>query len=129
MDFGLTAVVAITVICYLLGQGVKLTQLPNQWVPVLCGVCGGLLGVLGFYTTPSYPAEELLTAVAVGIQSGLAATGAHQAMCQLQRTKETTGSPPETGVPEESVTEPPAAEPSAQTEKGEVPAASKEEAT
>ncbi|MDD4510266.1 MAG: phage holin family protein [Oscillospiraceae bacterium] len=88
MDFGLTAVVAITAICYLVAQGVKLTKLPNQWLPVLCGFCGGLLGVLGYYTTPSYPAEELLTAIAVGIQSGLAATGAHQLMFQLQHTKE-----------------------------------------
>ena len=88
MDFGLTAVVAITAICYLVAQGVKLTKLPNQWLPILCGVCGGLLGILGYYTTPTYPAEELLTAIAVGIQSGLAATGAHQAVCQLQQAKE-----------------------------------------
>ena len=83
MDFGLTAVVAITVICYLAAQGVKLTKLPNQFLPVLCGVLGGGLGILGYYIIPRYPAEELLTAAAVGIQSGLAATGAHQAACQL----------------------------------------------
>jgi hypothetical protein len=91
MEFGLPAVVAITVICYLLGQGIKATQLPKKWLPVFCGICGGLLGILGFYTMTAYPAEDVLTAVAVGIESGLAATGAHEVKCQLQNTKKEQG--------------------------------------
>lgn len=81
--FGMTAVVTVTVICYLAARAGKLLGLPGRWIPVFCGVCGGALGVLGYYTVTGYPAEDLMTAVAVGIESGLAATGAHQAVRRL----------------------------------------------
>ena len=78
MDFyGITSVAAITVICALAAQAVKATPLDNKWLPVICGVSGGVLGVVSAYVIPDFPA------VAVGIVSGLAATGAHQAVKQL----------------------------------------------
>ena len=42
MDFGIAGVAAVTVICYLIAQGVKATALDNKWLPVICGVCGGI---------------------------------------------------------------------------------------
>lgn len=85
MDFGIASVVAITVICYLVAQGVKATSIDNKWLPVLCGVVGGILGVVGMYVMPDFPANDVITSVAVGIVSGLAATGANQVYKQLSQ--------------------------------------------
>lgn len=75
---GMAEVGVITVICFLIAQGVKATTLDNKWLPVICGVLGGFLGVVGLYVMPDFPANDVLTSIAVGIVSGLAATGAHQ---------------------------------------------------
>lgn len=75
MEFGIASVAGITVICYLAAQAVKATNLDNKWLPVICGVLGGILGVVGLYWIPEYPAQDIITAIAVGIMSGLAATG------------------------------------------------------
>ena len=85
MDFGVASVAAITVICYLIGLIVKASGLGNKYIPAIVGVCGGLLGAAGLYLgLPDYPATDPLTAVAVGIVSGLAATGLNQAAKQLK---------------------------------------------
>lgn len=88
MDFGIASVAGITVICYLVAQVVKATALDNKWLPVLCGAAGAALGVVGLYTMPGFPAEDVVTAVAVGIVSGLAATGVNQVYKQLVRNEE-----------------------------------------
>ena len=86
MDFGIVGVAAITVVCYLLAQAVKATALDNKWLPVLCGLLGGFLGVVALYTgLQGFPATDPLTALAVGIVSGLAATGANQIGKQLSK--------------------------------------------
>lgn len=74
---------AITIICYLFAEGIKATKLNNKWIPVLVGLLGGTLGVVGMYVMPEFPAGDILTASAVGIVSGLAATGANQVYKQL----------------------------------------------
>ncbi len=78
---------AITLICYLGGMGVSLSRLDNKWIPLLCGLLGGALGgalgVLAMGVMPDFPAANLIDALAVGIASGLAATGADQAIRQL----------------------------------------------
>ena len=78
--FGIAGVAAITVICYLIGQGVKASGLDNKWIPVIVGACGG---VAGMFLMADFPAGDVLTAAAVGIVSGLAATGVDQAGKQL----------------------------------------------
>ena len=83
MDFGIAGVAAVTVICYLIAQGVKATALDNKWLPVICGVCGGILGVVGMRVMPDFPAQDIITAAAVGIVSGFAATGVNQVYKQL----------------------------------------------
>ena len=85
MEFSVASVAAITVICYLVGLIVKATGLDNKYIPAIVGVCGGLLGAAGLYLgLPDYPATDPLTAVAVGIVSGLAATGINQITKQLK---------------------------------------------
>lgn len=99
--FEISNVAAITVICMLVAQGVKATALDNKWLPVVCGTCGAVLGLVGFHVVPNYPAGDVLTAVAGGILSGLAGTGAHQVYKQLlcrqkkagDKTEETTEEP------------------------------------
>ena len=83
MDLGIAGVGGITVICYLAAQGIKATPLNNKWLPVICGILGGLLGILGMLIMPDFPASDYITAVAIGIVSGLAATGANQVYKQL----------------------------------------------
>ncbi len=83
MNEGIISVAAITTISALVAQGVKATKLDNKWLPVICGICGGMLGALGMLIMPDFPARDVLTATAVGIVSGLAATGSHQIFKQL----------------------------------------------
>lgn len=87
MEFGIASVAGITVICYLAAQAVKATNLDNKWLPVICGVLGGILSVVGLYWIPEYPAQDIITAIAVGIMSGLAATGVNQVYKQLSGEK------------------------------------------
>lgn len=78
------AIPALTVICFLIGEIVKLTPLDTKWIPVICGFCGGVLGIVAMYTAPEIiPATNWIMALAVGIVSGFAATGVHQAFKQL----------------------------------------------
>lgn len=81
---GISSIAAITVICYLLALGLKATALDNKWLPAICGVLGGILGAVAMRVMPDYPAQDMITAVAVGIVSGLAATGANQVFKQLK---------------------------------------------
>ena len=85
--FGIASVAGITVICYLMGLIVKNLPLNNKWIPSLAGLLGGILGLVGWRFMPDFPAGDVLTALAVGIVSGLAATGVHEAGCQLTREK------------------------------------------
>ena len=76
-------VAGIVVICYLIGMGVKASPLDDKWIPLIVGCCGGVLGVVGMLSMPEFPADNYIDAVAVGIASGLAATGVHQIGKQL----------------------------------------------
>ena len=86
-NLGIASVAAITVICYLVGLGVKLTPFDNNnLIPVVCGAVGALLGALCLYLgVPEFPASDIVTAVAVGIVSGLAATGVDQVVKQARK--------------------------------------------
>lgn len=85
--FGIASVAAITVICYLVGLIVKITPYDNnKIIPVVCGVAGALLGAACLYLeVPEFPAGDIVTAIAVGIVSGLAATGVDQAVKQIKK--------------------------------------------
>ena len=83
--FGIASVAVITVICYLIGMAVKATAIENKWIPIIVGVSGGVLGVVGMLIMADFPATDYLTAVAVGIVSGLAATGINQVGKQLSK--------------------------------------------
>lgn len=80
----LGTVVSIIVITYLIGLAAKkIPSINDELIPVIVGVSGGILGVIGMYVIPDFPAHDILSAIAVGIANGLASTGAHQALKQL----------------------------------------------
>lgn len=85
MEFGIATVAAVTALVYIVGLGVKATPLDNKWIPVICGLCGIVLGMAAYYIgVPDFPAADPLTAAAVGGASGLAATGLNQVAKQLK---------------------------------------------
>lgn len=83
-SFGIGGVAAITVVCYLLGLVVKASGLDNKWIPIICGFCGLVLGIIAMTIMPDFPAADYITAAAVGVVSGLAATGFDQVLKQLK---------------------------------------------
>lgn len=84
MDFAnVSTVVAIVVICFLIGNAAKnLKFVKDEWIPTIVGFFGGILGAVGMHVIPDYPAQDYLNAIAVGIMSGLASTGVHQLVKQ-----------------------------------------------
>ena len=60
MNFGIASVAGITVICYLAAMAVKATEVDNKWLPVICGLIGGILGVVGMFYMPDFPAADII---------------------------------------------------------------------
>lgn len=86
-SIGIVGVGSITVLCYLVGEGIKATKMDNKWIPLICGGAGMILGILAMHIMPEFPATDYITAAATGVISGLAATGINQVVKQLN-TKE-----------------------------------------
>lgn len=84
---GISGVAAITVICYLVGMGLKAwDKFDDRKIPVLMGIIGAVLGVVAFYVAPAIiPAEDVITAIAIGIVSGFTATGINQIYKQAKK--------------------------------------------
>ena len=77
---------AIIVICYLIGLGAQtVPSIKDNMIPVVVGVAGGILGAIGMYVMPEFPAGDIMTAIAVGIVSGLASTGVNQIYKQSKK--------------------------------------------
>ena len=90
MDLGIANVAAITIICMVVGYGVKCSKLDSKFIPLIVAIAGGIIGVLAFYIQmPDFPADNIITAIAVGIASGLAGTGVNQMYKQLKNTDST----------------------------------------
>lgn len=78
---------AIVVICYLAGLICKTigNETLDKFIPCICGILGAILGVVIFLTIPNFiPAENWAVAIAIGIVSGLSATGANQIYKQIK---------------------------------------------
>ena len=85
-SFGIAGVAAITVICYLIGLIVRASGLDNKWIPIICGIAGLVLGIVAMIIMPDFPATDYITASAIGVVSGLAATGVDQVVKQLSNS-------------------------------------------
>lgn len=77
---GIAGVAVISVICYLFGIIFKAWDaFDDRKIPAVMGILGGILGVVSYLIAPAIvPASDPITALAVGIVSGLAATGINQ---------------------------------------------------
>lgn len=77
---------AIVALSYVVGLGCKAAKkIPDEWIPVIMAIVGGILGALGMGTIPDFPASDYITAVAVGAVSGLAAIGVNQMYKQMNK--------------------------------------------
>lgn len=107
MEIGIASVASIVVIVWLVGQVVKATPLGNRWIPIICGAVGLGLGLLGYgLGIPDFPANDWYTAAAVGIVSGLGATGINETVKKLSskdlNSTSTTLTPLDIETPENS---------------------------
>ena len=90
-DLTFLVFIPLTGVVYLLGATLKAinNEKLNKFIPVICGLAGGILGVIVFKTIPDYlPADNWLLALYVGIGSGFAATGINQVYKQFTKLKE-----------------------------------------
>lgn len=76
-------IAAIVMIAFFIGEIVKRTPLDDKWIPVICGFTGAVLGLVGRTVIPELAETNWINALAIGISSGLAATGVHQIYKQL----------------------------------------------
>lgn len=84
--FGILAMPTLAVICYLLGMGIKVSKIDDKYIPVACGTFGAILGIVAYVCDMSgFPAQNIIEAIAIGIVSGLASTGANQIYKQLKK--------------------------------------------
>lgn len=83
---GIATIPVIVIIVFLIIEAVKATErVDGRWNPVIAGACGGILGVVAMFVMPEFPGTDPLSAIAIGIVSGLAATGAHQVFHQFTK--------------------------------------------
>ena len=86
MSLGIASVAAITALCFFVGEIIKRTPLNNKWIPIFAGGTGIILGIVAFLIKiPDMPATDIINAAAIGLVSGLAATGANQIYKQLTK--------------------------------------------
>lgn len=77
-------IAGITVVCYLIGTLVKNIGNIDKWIPSIVGVSGAGLALALFFTNPEVlGVSTWIDALAIGIVSGLASTGANQIVKQL----------------------------------------------
>lgn len=78
--------VPIIMICYGVGFACKtFPKIPDERIPVIMLLVGGILGAIGMRVIPSFPATDYITAVAVGMFNGLTATGINQLYKQSKK--------------------------------------------
>jgi predicted phage tail protein len=91
--FDFVAVPIIVTVVYTLISLLKKETKGNEKVmsrlPIIAAVLGAILGVIGFFAAPAIvPAENVFTALLIGIGSGLAATGTNQIFKQMGKKDE-----------------------------------------
>jgi len=86
-NLGIASVGAITVICYLVGMFCKWSShIADEHIPAIVGLAGAVLGIVAYFTKmPEFADFHIVTAIAVGIVSGLAATGVNQIFKQANK--------------------------------------------
>lgn len=77
------AFLMIILICYIVVALIRATALRNEWLPLISGGLGIVLGAIAYFALPSIvPSETLGVTIAYGFFCGLAATGSNQVFKQ-----------------------------------------------
>ena len=86
---GITSVASITVICYLIGAGLKAwDKFDDRKIPIIMGISGAILGALAYFIAPGLVvADNIIVAIAIGVVSGFAATGVNQIVKQAKKSE------------------------------------------
>ena len=80
----LIGIPAIVVISYMITETFKMV-INKKYLPIVAGISGGVLGVISFVLQIDImPATDIVSALAIGIISGLAATGSNQVLKQMK---------------------------------------------
>ena len=82
--YEVATVPVLVIICFGDGQCIKPLSLDNKWIPAIMVPVGAVLGFVAFHVMPDFPAGDAVTAIGVGVASGLAATGVHQVYKQMR---------------------------------------------
>lgn len=90
-SLGIVGIISITVICYVIGAVVKLIPISNnQIIPVVCMVCGGILGIVGHYIgIEGLVSADVYMAIAQGAVSGWAAVGLNETVRNIKNAVST----------------------------------------
>lgn len=81
-------ILPITIICLLIGMGLKqINKIPNKFIPVIVGFIGGLIAIPAMHIMKDFPANDVITAISIGIMSGLSSTGVHQVYKQTTKSE------------------------------------------
>lgn len=89
------AIPAIVIIVYLVAELFKVifsnNTDANQYIPIICGATGLILGVLCYCFWPAVisGADNAISAAAIGTFSGLSATGVNQIWKQVTKSSTT----------------------------------------
>ena len=77
--------VAISIISYGIAFAIKKANiLDDKFIPLVLLGLGAVLGCLAFaINMPSFPANDIITALAVGVYSSMMAVGTHQVFKQI----------------------------------------------
>lgn len=79
----------LAILCYCIAEILKVSILRKKrqyrYIPVIVGVSGGILGCISYYISPELICNVTspITAIAIGVGSGLSATGGNQIMKQF----------------------------------------------
>lgn len=80
---------AIVLICWFIGMCINTlstSELATKLIPIICGVSGAVLAVVMFFIYPGIiPADDVFSVIAIGIVSGLSATGVHESIEQIKK--------------------------------------------
>lgn len=86
MNLDIAVVASIVALCYFIGMIGKAIPLNDKWIPIMCGGSGIILGIFGhFIGIADLVTNDIYTAAAMGLASGLAATGVNQVYKQLKK--------------------------------------------
>lgn len=85
-SLGVATVGVITIICYAIGYSCKQSEkVKDNIIPIIVVCAGAILGAVGKYVIPEFPAQDILTAIAVGIVSGMVSTWTNQVYKQMNK--------------------------------------------